>query len=440
MQFQSTSGKLSLARWSCIGFISGLIAASSVCASDLAPTQNTTAIEPDPPCGSPALARLNENLKRIYKLEAGGHIDGAIADLRSSSEVLGECWVRAKAYVQIGRLELRLGHYKLAAEASEKAIQIQSTASALSAAEMGLAHYVRATGFVGVGEFSKAEPAYKASIFYFGKVNNVQTVVARVYSDMACMYVQVHDLRAAESAIRSSLQAYEVAGRTSAMEGAVIQDTFSHIEFRQGRLSDAMKRIKVVLDETADDKTVTPSFRAHLHEDYGNFCAQKGDLEQARISYEKSARLESELPSQNGLPRTLALVARIQILQNRFPEAEDTLRKAKSGIDSISVDNPVDAALIAETYGALLNSEHQWDDAKVALLRALSFGNGGPAFMSIRIEALQQLAEAYHHLHRKKEEKQSLKEAEWLKSQSQLPGSGQVVDLMTLQAGLRQKQ
>jgi hypothetical protein len=103
------------------------------------------------------LATLNESLKRIYKLEAGGHIDEAITELRSDADALGDCWVRAKAYVQIGRLELRLGHNRLATEASEKAVQIQNTLPALSAIELGLAHYVSATGLVGIGNFARAD-------------------------------------------------------------------------------------------------------------------------------------------------------------------------------------------------------------------------------------------------------------------------------------------
>jgi hypothetical protein len=75
-----------------------------------------------------------------------------------------------------------------------------------------------------------------------------------------------------------------------------------------------MKRIKKLLNTTANDRTIGPSFRAHFYEDYGNFCAQKGDLEEAKAYYELSARMQAEIPSQIGLPGTLALVARVQIL------------------------------------------------------------------------------------------------------------------------------
>jgi tetratricopeptide (TPR) repeat protein len=245
------------------------------------------------------------------------------------------------------------------------------------------------------------------------------------------VYVQQRDLKSAERAIETSLDTEKQGGKVDPRQAILVADTLSHMEYQRGRISEATANTRELLNKYGTDDKIPNPLRAHLYEDYATLCMQQNNISEAVKYFTVSVGLQREAPVQSTLARTLALLARAQIAANQLDDARQTVTEAVAK-EGLVHENPIDDAVVSESYGEYLIARRRWDEARTAFKTTLSYGSTSPAFANVHIEALQQLAEADHHLHLKKEEKSSRKEARMLEAGLQFPGANAVVDIATL--------
>ncbi|MBV8571301.1 MAG: hypothetical protein JO319_11850 [Acidobacteriaceae bacterium] len=409
--------------------------AGSVCA-DAADVKAPTALaQTGADCSAAQSAMYSQSQESAQKAEANGNIGLALEQLKTSAAALGSCRLQARAEVQIGRLELREGHFGAAEATAQHALLIDSAAPALMPVDRGLAHFVLASAYAGSGQYRNAAAAYLQSAHFFESCGpQGASLTARVYSDLSVMYAQAHQLKEADEAMAKSMAAGRNTATLDPVDDILMTDTESHIDYQEGKVSEALNRIKLLLSKYGNKPAISATLRAHLYEDYGSLCSEAGKLDDAVEFFKVSVGLRAISAVATGMPRTLALLARVQILQHQYDQAMETLQNAKRRVETLADGNPFDAAVVSEIYGSLLIAKQQWSDARTELLHTLSMAPSSAAFTNVRAAALQQLITADHHLHLRNEEKQVRKQAREVEAQLVYPGSGNVVDVLTLTA------
>jgi Tfp pilus assembly protein PilF len=379
--------------------------------------------------------RVRGDIERAYKLENAGHPEQGLQVLNDDARSAGSCSFQTRVYTQIGRLELRMGDFKAARGASEEALRLHALKPVLGCEETGLNYFIIADSRSGVGEFAEAELSYKQAARVFETCGgHAEVLVARVYSDLAMIYVNERNLKAAEQAIEKSLAAEKRTANPDRMEEILGQQSLAHVKYQQGRISEALGTTKDLVNRYGADDALNPALRGSLYDDYGELCIQQGKLAEAAESLNMSATLKAKCPGRTGVAKTLARLAWVHTLLKQFDDAENTLKDAEGRLSGPAGEqDPLEAAIVAETYGAFLNARQQWKDARTNLLNALASGNSGPAFAEIHAAALLQLAEADHHLHRKQEEKKSRNQARLLQASFANAYASRVVDVTSLE-------
>ncbi len=392
-------------------------------------------VQESPNCSAQAAARASGGIQRAYKLEKAGQAEQALQVLNDDTRSLGSCSLLARVYTQIGRLELRMGDFEAASGASQEALRLHALKPALACEETGLNYFVIADSRSGVGEFAEAELSYKQAAHVFESCGgHAEVLVARVYSDLAMVYVNERNLKAAEQAIEKSVAAEKSTANPDRMEEILGQQSLAHIKYLQGRVSEALGTTRDLVNRYGGDDALNPALRGSLYDDYGELCTQQGKLAEAAEALNMSATLKAKCPGRTGVAKTLARLAWVHTLLKQFDDAENTLNDAEGRLSGpAGRQDPLEAAIVAETYGAFLNTRQQWNDARAKLLNALASGNSGPAFAEIHAAALLQLAEADHHLHRKKEERESRNQARLLQASFADSYASRVVDVTSLE-------
>jgi len=383
-------------------------------------------------CSAAQASNYRESINYALQAEGSGHLADALQRLETQANSLGSCRLGAKLYVQIGLLEFRVGRYADAEVAVERARGIHNKAPALTSLELGVSYFVTASTAAIAGQHLAAIRAFQQTTGFFARCGpQAHQLLTRVYSDMAMLYVQQHDLKAAEEMLNKGIASEQQDTHPDAVQEILIKDTLCHLEYHQGRMSDAMNVTRALLGKYGTDTTISPLLRAHLYEDYATFCMREDRLNDAVQYFKISVDLENEVPVPVSQARTLALLGRAQMLDSQLSDAEQTLTKAVNQAKAAD-ENPIDHALVSETYGEFLIVKRHWNDARTALKEAVTDGNSSAAFASVHIAALIHLADVDHHLHLKKEEKQSRRQAKLLQAGLQYPGAKDVVDIATL--------
>jgi tetratricopeptide (TPR) repeat protein len=385
-----------------------------------------------PGCTSTQSSAYQEVARVTLPPEGSENLDQRLHRLESGATSLGNCRLRAKVYVQIGLLEMRMSRFAEAQKAAEEALAIHRRVATLTSLELGVGQFVRASGLAVTGDYPAAEQAFKNAAQFLANCGpGAHRLQTRVYSELALVYVQEHELKLAEEAIDKSIASEQKEGKPDAVQEVLVKDSLAHILFARGRVSEATATTRQLMDKYGASTKVTTDLRAHLYEDYASLCMQEKKLSEAVDYFKVSVGLQEETVVRGNQARTLALLGRAQMLESHLDDAEQSLTKAVKQAPVLD-ENPIDKALVFETYGELLIAKRRWDDARSALKNALSNGSSGAAFANVHIAAWTHLAEADHHLHLKKEEKGSRKEAKRLLAAYQYPGSKDVVDIAAL--------
>jgi tetratricopeptide (TPR) repeat protein len=260
------------------------------------------------------------------------------------------------------------------------------------------------------------------------------TNVARVYSDMAMLYVRSGDVRLAELYLQEASRSERRARNPDKLEQFAHRDALIHLAYLKGRLSDALQITSELIGLYGTDGSISTALRAHLYRDYGQLCAAMGKLDESitYLDHSLALQLKSPAASPQELAFSWAFLARIQIHRKQFDTAEATLTKAQNRIRPFQHDFPDDAAIVAETYGFLLNLESRWAEARTQLQLALQLAGSAPELRLMKLEDLHALARVDHRLHNKAEEKQVRAELKLVGARRRSPWKPDTVDILTL--------
>jgi tetratricopeptide (TPR) repeat protein len=325
-----------------------------------------------------------------------------------------------------------MGHFAEARKAVEEALKIHQSTPALTSLEVGVDQFIRASSFAVMGDYPAAVQAFNNASQFLARCGpGAYPLLTRVYSDLAMAYAQERDLKSAEEATIKSIASERGENKPDPAQDLLVKDSLSHIEFDRGRISEAINNTRQLLVKYGTNTRVSIPLRVHVYEDYASLCLQQHKISKAIEYFQVSLGLEKEMPIRGGLARTLALLGRAQMLDSHLDDAEESLTEAMQPSHAFE-PSPVDRALVVETYGELLIARHRWNEARTALKNALTHGQAKAGFTNVQLAAWTNLAEADHHLHLRKEEKESRKQAKLLMAGFQYPDAKDVVDVATL--------
>ncbi len=383
--------------------------------------------------GQQALGR--QAMLQASSLSRRGSLNAALHLLESSLGKLdGRCSVRATVLTEKAGIHLRLGQMREARQASSAALGFEY-GEQIPAQERGMDEYILASACNAMGQKARAVQEYLLAARTFSQAGaSEMTNAARVYSDLAMLYVRSADVPSAERYLDEALRAERSARNPDKTEQLTRQDALMHLDFLKGRLSDALSLIGGLIRSYGRDEGINSALRAHLYRDYGQLFASIGKLDESIQYLEHSVALELEVPGAppQELAFSWAFLARIQILRKQFDAAEATLMKAQNRIGPFEYDFPQDAAIVAETYGVLLNLQSRCPEARIQLQRALQLAGSSPDLDLMRAEGLRALAQADRRLHRRVEAKQARAELKHLRARGFSEADPDTVDVLTL--------
>lgn len=387
-------------------------------------------------CGAGQQALGHHAMLAASSLTKRGSFDAALHVLQSNLSNLGSgCSIRAAMLTEKAGIDLRLGQVHEAAQAGTKALDLEYGDNTSQARERGMDEYILASADAAEGQNTKAEREYLLAAQTLSKAGASEAInVARIYSDLAVLYVRSGDVRSAELYMQKALHSERSAPNPDKLEQFARLDALAHLEYLKGRLSDALRTTKELIGSYGTDSSIDATLRAHLYRDYAQLCVSTHKFDEG-IEYLNHS-LDLQLKGSGAPPQELAFswafLARIHILRKQFDAAEAALIKAQNRIQPFQHDFPEDAAIVAETYGILLNLESRWTEARAQLQLARQLAGSAPDLGLMKLEDLQALAYVDHRLHKKREEKQVRVELKSLRARGRSAWKPDTVDVLTL--------
>jgi tetratricopeptide (TPR) repeat protein len=223
--------------------------------------------------------------------------------------------------------------------------------------------------------------------------------LARVYEDMTLLYTRVGDFGSAERTIE---KAVELKQRTAASHSdmLLLQDTLVHLRFREGRLTEAAQLLDKITEQYGDDPRISTTLRAHVYRDSGEVAifTKSADIAVARLR--KALSISDGKYATPEYATVLMLLSQAYAADDNLQEAQAMAAEAYHRALGFQENFPEDAAMITGAYGAILNKQKQWTDARENLAHALALSKD----RDTRMDIIHCLLEADHHLHEKQEE------------------------------------
>lgn len=374
---------------------------------------------------------IRDRLASARRAEDAGQATTAISSLQSILASHASCRLRAKACIALGRLELQVGHYALAANAADAALRVGFAPAVLSPLEAGTAELVEARATDELGSDSSVEASLKRSIQFFSDAGDPgRPLMLRAYSDLTILYVQRRDFHSADDVMNRALQESNRI-RTTPEEHVLVEDTLFHLENEEGKTTAALKRATSLCQRYGVSPELNADFRAHLYEDMASLKVREHNFDDATSALNTSIALRKTSPNQLDCARALLLLARVQIQQSNLTKASESLQNANGRLQA-SEESLLDRIVADETYGMLLNREHKWSAARLPLQNAIQLGARNANFVAVCVAALQELITADSHLHLRKEERSAKKQVQALSANLQIGKPGSTVDLADL--------
>lgn len=336
---------------------------------------------------------------------------------------------------QLAVLYGKLGFYAQAGQFGQNALAVNDRMQSLNLREQSVDLYLVATAWNTAGQYQRAEAVYETLMTLLKRqpLENRAVSISQVYGDLAMMSLRQNKLDTAEVFVNQASAAARAEKIDNPDQEALRADTLIHIKFARGRLSESMADTMKLLQTYASSKTADPSVSAHLNSDYGEYCAEAGKYDKSYDHLQKSIEIRTASDDTSELATTYASLAKVEYLRHRLDSAETFYREALRRITPFANSRPMDAAAISASFGEFLSICKRWTEARGFLVQALHLSQVSSA-NNFRANTLTYLAEVYHHLKDKKDEKESRREAKALMAgvdPNQAPS--QTVDLATLE-------
>ena len=390
-------------------------------------------------CNEQANSDARRELQKTPQPSTVQGLTQALRSLKSKLDALdATCDARPAILSRMAAYQFQLRDFDAATDSSVAALSVADAERKLSFEEIGLTHFMLGAIYNARGRYAdsvrenvKAAQSFARS----GKQNAGR--VARIYSDVALLEINMGDLRSAERYLNKSSAIAESSDTISDTDKFLVLDAVAHFEYERGRLTDADRTLNKIVGLYGSSTAISPSLRAHLYRDCGEVSIATGNLDQALDQLQKSTALARAEPAPGTLALSLSMLGSVYLQLGQLNSAEHLFREACDSVDQYADEVPVNAAIVYAVYGNYLHSCRRWRESRTHLQRALQLAQEGGKDERIKANCLAKLADAAHHLHIKDEEKSMRSQAKAMAAGFRHSTDGALtVDLLTLKAGL----
>ena len=389
--------------------------------------------------GNPA---LEPKVNQALEFRDENRISESIALMQEANDLLPQqCGWRAHLLTQLTFLNAKAGFYEKVSEYGRQALALNAKVHALTMREQADDWYLVASSHGAAGRYSEASEDYQALQTVLSHLPAAERPlsISEVYSDLAMMSLRQNRLDAAETFIEQSKAAIKESPTPDQSEEMLREDTLIHIKYARGRFTEAISDMLQLLTKYGALKDREPSFSAHLNRDYGEFCAQVGRYDESFDYLQESLKLLRVGSDTAEVATTYALLAKVEFLRRHFDSAEAMYHEASLRIGPFAKSRPVDASAIFASFGQFLAYCKRWEEAKDELVQALNLSDKIASALAFRTDTLKSLADVYHHLKDKQDEKEARREVKTLMAGMGQVRTAQTVDIATLQHDYAQK-
>ena len=365
--------------------------------------QGSTPRSAEPTCATAPTEEISQHLRTAYQ------VSGIAATQSALTALIGDrksarpgCPITDKLLSEIAVLQFQLGQNSAAEQTLAEALRSKSTPDDY-VTSIGVDHFILGSIRVIHGDYHKAEFEYKDAIRILNHFGRAQSSsVSRVYQDLGMLYMRMGDLRSAESALQQAIEAQKQAPTELPERAVLIQDVLVHLRYRQGRLTEATKLLQRLVADHGENPAIPRHIRAHLYRDSGEMLIAAKKPDEAVEHLRKCLLLSEDERQQPESSVVFVVLTGAYLSQKNLVEAEKAANEAYERSQHFERDFPQNAAMAYGAYGAVLNMKKQWGQARPLLARAVDLSKE----RATQVYALQQLVEADHNLHERKEEHQ----------------------------------
>ncbi|HWF48647.1 MAG TPA: tetratricopeptide repeat protein [Bryobacteraceae bacterium] len=387
-------------------------------------------------CAAPVSIAAHKTLVEAAKLEKRNEFEKAFQlTLRTANSISPNCRMRAALEIDAGAIKFRAGALTEAEQLSTKGLKELSRFENVSA-DVGTAEYIIASALEARSRIADAEREYLKAAHVFTALGDHTAIrLARVYSDLAVIYLRTNNTRQAEIYLQKAIDSEASVKNADPIERLARQDAIVHLTYTKGNSSEAIRLNALLIKAYGTDNGLPAGLRAHIYADRGGLLYSVGQYNECLLTLSKSLDLyRSFAGGSEPVAVTLAMLARARMALKDMVGAQANIEEAIEQSKAFRATYPLFVAFIEESYGEYLALNRQWSKARAQYLDSLSLMNTEGEGKKELTECLLQAAKADDHLHQKKESKRFRKQAQSLIAGSRSPGEGSTVDLTTLEA------
>lgn len=399
------------------------------CAASLV-GQTSSVVEQRPKAGE-NVAEILRDLHSAATVERAAEIQTFIRTLMADRGAFG---TDSPSYLHISTeiavLQFRVGHIEDAERTISDVLNSGAAHRMSNSSDVGLNHFMLASIRTMRADFASAEREYRLALGILKRIGPSQnTAVARVYSDMAIMYMRTNDFRSAEICLKNSLGAESGPGAAAPAEVFLRRDTILHLQYWRGRTTDAAETLRNLFHDYAQNSAIPRYLRAHLYRDSGELSIMTGKYQEAVDRLRLCLSLsDPEMPTPDYALELMTL-GDAYSLQNDWADAHQVLQQAWTRSGEFEHNYPSQAGAVGVAYGAVLNREKHFSEARPVLQHALELVQTEP---ELQVKGINFLIAADHHLHERREERRLRKRLALLEQRPQRdPIRDNTVDVMS---------
>jgi tetratricopeptide (TPR) repeat protein len=391
----------------------------------------------EPQCSPAADETALRAYAEAHKLQQRGDYHKALEILDSVAAVTPDtCKPKTTVLSLMATVYIDMSNFDEALSITGSSLAIGHKNKTITPDTEGLDHFLRAGIYCNRNNFTVAESEYNLAASSFASMGAIGTIaLARVYSDVAGMYIKLGEYRNAEIALNRSLDAEQQSAVVPAEEYVLRLDSLVHLLYRRRKLTEAERSMGHLVEAYGDNPQISVHLRAHLYRDRGEVHVFAADYAGGKKDLQRCLSILNGRNTEPDGARALAVLAELDVRENNIKAAEAKFEEATARIQPIASNFPEDAVEIATVYSAFLNQHRHWAHAREKLLNAARMCDNGGIDNVTAVQCYRLLAEADRHLRNHTEEKQLRTKLNALQRGEQPDSQQQTVDVIALRAG-----
>jgi tetratricopeptide (TPR) repeat protein len=260
----------------------------------------------------------------------------------------------------------------------------------------------------GSGHFAASEKLFAAALQTLQPGDQEQR--AATLAELGEVYVSEDELSQAESAYSASLGIYK--SLSDQYNTAVLLRGLGATYSLEGRNDDARRLLEQSLKVTKNLPQATPGLMAEVLHILGMVYYRQGNIGKAGALFRQALELTSDSGSSLEVPQMLTNLGAVYIVQHKFDQAEDILKRALQAVEAKHGPLHPDLTFILVALGVLYTDCGRYSDAEAQYLRALKIlESHKPEFETRIARILHSLSAMYTKAGRKAEADDILAEA-----------------------------